>query len=225
MSAVLVAAMIMPGMCAKMFVLTPATGSVSPLQTARGLADCVGVDMSEDTHASKPGRVPVTCPCGTVFEASASRIASGRGKYCSQACKYKYRKRPSGLVYNVVKENPTSFKSGHVPWHKGRRVHLSPATEFKPGEHRSPGTEFKPGQATGEANARWAGDDVGYCGLHSRVYKEWGPAADYMCVRADKTCKGPMNWANLSGEYLGVEDFAPMCQSHHFRHDGVGKRK
>lgn len=28
-----------------------------------------------------------------------------------------------------------------------------------------------------------------------------------------------MHWANTSHEYLGIEDFMPLCQSHHYRYD------
>jgi hypothetical protein len=53
------------------------------------------------------------------FQVTPSRAKQGRGRYCSKECKYKYRVRPSGLKYNVVKENPTSFKPGETPWNKG----------------------------------------------------------------------------------------------------------
>lgn len=186
--------------------------------------------MSEDTHAPKPGLVQVTCPCGTVFEVKAWRIANGRGKFCSRPCKYKYQKLPSrkGFKYNCVKENPTQFKPGHATWNKDLKgTHFSPATEFKPGERKSPATEFSPGRVVRENNFRWAGgrgerrqDRPGYAVLHDRVHKERGRAADYPCRLADDTCKGSMQWANISGEYRDVEDFMPLCRSHHARYDG-----
>lgn len=30
------------------------------------------------------------------------------------------RKRPTGLKYNLLKENPTSFKKGFTPWNSGK---------------------------------------------------------------------------------------------------------
>lgn len=54
----------------------------------------------------------VMCPCGVAFEITKSKL--GRAKYCSNTCKYTYRVRPSGLKYTIVKENPTSFKPGHI---------------------------------------------------------------------------------------------------------------
>ena len=170
----------------------------------------------------------ITCACGAEFKTSEGRIASGRGKYCSRACLYAYRTRPSGLKYNIIKENPTSFKSGHEPWNKGLRgIHLSPATEFKPGEHREAATEFKPGQAAGEANFRWSGglgarrqDRPDYALIHYLVRKERGRAADFSCAFLDETCRGSMQWACISQEYRDTEDFMPLCRSHHVRYDG-----
>jgi hypothetical protein len=63
-------------------------------------------------------RVKVTCPCGTEFEVPRSRYEAGRGRRCSKPCQYRYATRPSGLKYNVTKENPTTFKQGDRPWNK-----------------------------------------------------------------------------------------------------------
>jgi hypothetical protein len=71
----------------------------------------------------------------------------------------------------------------------------------------------------GPDSPSWKGDDVGYQGLHTRLRVMRGPASDYPCALADDTCKGPMQWANISGEYLGLDDFQPMCRSHHVRHE------
>ena len=157
--------------------------------------------------------VQVICVCGKKFETTASRIKEGRGRFCSRACAYENRTRPSGLTYNVVRENPTSFKPGQEPWNKGLRgTHFSAGTEFKSGEHRSPGTEYK------------RSDVLTYGALHLELRRIRGPASAQECMLADATCKGPMHWANVSGRYENVEDFAPLCQSHHFRQDKAQKR-
>lgn len=165
-------------------------------------------------------KVKAVCVCGSEFETTPSRLASGRGRFCSRACGYANRTRPSGLVYNVANENPTAFKAGQEPWNKGLRgTHFSPETEFKTGGRPSPATEFKPGQLSGSANPKWAGDDVQYGGLHQRLYHERGNAADYLCTHEDQSCYGRMQWANISHEYRDVQDFMPLCQSHHRRYD------
>lgn len=143
--------------------------------------------------------VTVTCPCGKEFEVLVSKVAKGRGKRCSKECTRLYAVRPSGLTYVKHKDNPTSFK---------------------PGERPSPNTEFKPG----EGHVLWKGgkrteDIPGYDYLHKRVKDTRGAASTHECARADNSCKGLMNWANISHEYLGIEDFMPLCQSHHYRYD------
>lgn len=68
---------------------------------------------------------------------------SNKGDYCKR-CGYKYRKRPSGLKYKKHKENPTSFKKGDIPWHKGTKGIVKPNKgSFKKGERVSIKTEFK----------------------------------------------------------------------------------
>jgi hypothetical protein len=150
-------------------------------------------------------RVVVTCPCGKVFEVRRKRFEAGRGRRCSKACHNLYATRPSGLTYEKHKDNPTSFR---------------------PGEHRSPETEFKPGQRPWNDGvqiadpASWLRNSTqGYEVLHQKLCRKRGQAAQYRCNHADETCKGPMQWVNISHEYLGVGDFMPLCQSHHLRYD------
>jgi hypothetical protein len=164
----------------------------------------------------------VVCPCGRVFEVLRSKFERGRGRRCSKACKNLYATRPSGLTYVKHKPggNPTSFKPGE---------HRSPETEFRRGHmtwnkgftgtHFSSATEFKLGENAGELNNRWASDEVGYSGLHLRVRQVRGPASDRECLYQDGTCKGPIQWANISHEYWDISDFMPLCQSHHVRYD------
>lgn len=92
---------------------------------------------------------------------------------------------------------------------------LPPAGGCPPG-HPSHAVKVRP---TGTAHPNWAGDGVGYVGLHQRVRSRRGRAALHECARVDATCSGPMHWANISHQYQGVDDFMPLCQSHHFRYD------
>ncbi len=173
-------------------------------------------------------RIPVTCICGTEFETIPSKLAEGRGKFCSVSCKYANYTRPTGLIYNLVKENPGRFTTGQEAWNKGLRGrHFSPETEFKPGESVSPETQFKSDQVSGEKNFRWTGgpgsrrsNKLGYSVIHKLVKRERGRAADYSCTFTDETCRGSMQWACISQEYRGIEDFMPLCRSHHVRYDG-----
>lgn len=67
-------------------------------------------------------KVLITCACGSEFETTEARQKDGRGKFCSKTCQYANATRPSGLKYQKHKENPTSFKKGHTPWHKGLMI-------------------------------------------------------------------------------------------------------
>lgn len=69
--------------------------------------------------------VEVICKCGKAFETTEKRIADGRGIYCSRRCMYDFRERPKGLKYKLVKENPTQFKKGLIPWNAGLRGKFS----------------------------------------------------------------------------------------------------
>jgi len=57
--------------------------------------------------------VKVLCFCGNEFDAPPSRIRSGRGKYCSNECRYAFRTRPRGLSYIIVNDNPGRFEKRH----------------------------------------------------------------------------------------------------------------
>lgn len=73
---------------------------------------------------AKGRRVTIICKtCGKPFDVTPSR--AGR-KYCSVECRnIAYRGRPS---------HGRKFAKGHQPWNKGLKgIHLSPSTEFKPG--------------------------------------------------------------------------------------------
>lgn len=67
-------------------------------------------------------RVLKTCICGAGFSTTTARVKAGRGKFCSKQCQYKNAKRPSGLTYVLKQTNPTSFKKGHIPWHKDQLI-------------------------------------------------------------------------------------------------------
>jgi len=71
----------------------------------------------------------------------------------------------------------------------------------------------------GRMNTGWKGDQAGYQALHLRVYRARGrPTTCSMCGTTDPT--KTYDWANLTGNYQDIADFAPMCRSCHWRYDG-----
>lgn len=143
------------------------------------------------------------CLCGKKFLVYTypSRILTSRGKYCSLACKYKYRERPKGLKYKIKVKNKSWFKNGHTPWHTGKRgLHLSPQSEIKKGQSIGIKTQFKKElipwnkgkeyfQIKGEKHPRWKGGITpqNQKEYHSLKYKLWRKAVfekdNYTCQK------------------------------------------
>ncbi len=137
-------------------------------------------------------RIKRTCECGNEFEVRPKRIEQGRGDYCSKPCMYKYRTRPKGLNYVIVKDNPTSFKPGHDTWNKGTKG-LMPVPK------------------------NYTGDNVGYSGLHDWISYHYGKANK--CEHCDKD-HGRIEWANKSHEYKRDRaDWIQLCKKCHIKYD------
>ncbi len=140
-------------------------------------------------------KVAVTCACGQLFEVAQWQLAANRGKYCSRACLYEYRTRPSGLVYKIVKDNPG--------W-------------IKPGIRHSPDTEFQ----VGAQPHNWKGDEVGYDALHDWVKRHAGKATLCCFCGSDKN----VQWANKSWLYKrDLLDWIELCYKCHREYDMNGQ--
>ncbi len=144
------------------------------------------------------------CPCGKVFYVQKALIENGRKRYCSQACKYRFRTRPPGLKYDCKAVNPTWYVRGtrrpdqYVP---PKGTHFSLTTEFK----------------KGVVPANFKGDAVGYEALHSWVYRRLGKATK--CCQCGKS-HDRIHWANISQKYKRDEaDWMQLCPSCHHYHD------
>lgn len=111
----------------------------------------------------------ILCPCGNEKKVIApSRI--NRTKYCSKKCFYEFRKRPSGLKYEIKVENKRWFRKGHKSWNKDipiKEETRKKISEKSKGDRRSINTEFKKGQNSGSDNINWKG---GISSLRSKIY-------------------------------------------------------
>ena len=52
------------------------------------------------------------CPC-------QKHLGKKQNKYCSKPCFYRFRKRPKGLKYNIIKKNKGWFSPGNKPHNAG----------------------------------------------------------------------------------------------------------
>lgn len=159
-----------------------------------------------------------TCPCGKIFFVKIYLLK--RKIYCSKKCFYEYRKRPSGLTYKLVKENPTSFKKGQKPWNygtAGQGICKPNSGSIKKGQRHSVKTEFTSERTKGNKNTKWKGDEVGYYALHGWVYRTCGKPKK--CIHCGKT-KGRIEWANKSGYYKReIGDWLQLCKKCHCKYD------
>ncbi len=69
----------------------------------------------------------------------------------------------------------------------------------------------------GPANASWKGDQAQYQALHIRVQVARG--APKYCSTCGRTDDIRYEWANLTGRYDDVDDYARMCVSCHRKFD------
>jgi hypothetical protein len=69
----------------------------------------------------------------------------------------------------------------------------------------------------GAESHNWVGDQAGYVARHQRVYQIRGKAD--RCVWGCQANR--YNWANMTGDVLNPDDYAPMCQRCHRRFDAA----
>lgn len=86
--------------------------------------------------------------------------------------------------------------------------------------HTSPKRGHKYPELSGKNSPVWKGDNAGYFAKHKWVESKKGLAKFHKCSKEDNTCKGLMNWSNISGKHLRkLSDWWILCQSHHTRFD------
>ena len=81
----------------------------------------------------------------------------------------------------------------------------------------------------GDANPSWAGDEVGYSGVHQRLRAQHGPASSYSCEHCGGEAR---DWAythddpdervspdGLSYSVCGRDFYLPLCGVCHARFD------
>lgn len=116
------------------------------------------------------------------------------------------KKRKNLLKTNATK---TMFKSGSVPWNKGKKLPYKPRPTRR-GKRVSIDTEFKYKNGSG-----WS------VVLHNWVKKNLGrPQMCQMCGSKDEN--RTYQWANKSGEYKKeLTDWLRLCRRCHHKYDNI----
>lgn len=74
-----------------------------------------------------------------------------------------------------------------------------------------------------ENNDSWKGDSASYTAMHLRVYAQRGRPSE--CSRCGKSSPGRYEWANLTGDYSNVLDYARMCVPCHRKFDSQRRKE
>ncbi|WP_374709425.1 hypothetical protein [Novosphingobium capsulatum] len=69
----------------------------------------------------------------------------------------------------------------------------------------------------GSSNHAWKGDLAGKSALHRRLYSRFGKPSH--CSQCGTSEAAHYDYANLTGQYEDLEDYAPMCRSCHWKYD------
>ena len=69
----------------------------------------------------------------------------------------------------------------------------------------------------GERNHQWSGDEAGKQALHRRLYSRFGKPCK--CSKCGTEEAKHYDYANLTGRYEDLSDYAPMCRSCHWKYD------
>jgi hypothetical protein len=110
------------------------------------------------------------------------------------------------------------FMKGHPPYFVAKGESNPFFGKTHTDETKEKMRQKKLGMVGDRAN-RWAGDSVGYYGLHSWVNRELGKALG--CSNNPNHISSRYHWANKSGEYRrDVTDWLSLCPSCH-KKDGV----
>jgi len=74
-----------------------------------------------------------------------------------------------------------------------------------------------------ENNSSWKGDNATYAAFHYRVEKERGKP--HYCSVCGTMDKNRYEWANLTGNYNDINDYARMCIPCHRKYDLIRRKK
>lgn len=157
-----------------------------------------------------------------------SRTRSLVARTCSPKCRAQMREREHGPTKGVSpRDYPPAVVEQVRDLYESGMTQAEVQAEIGPGVKvqnvmRRYGIQARPAQArvaaAGENHPGWKGDAATYTAFHLRVQKARGkPSFCVKCGTIDPSLR--YEWANLTGDYANIDDYARMCQSCHSQYD------
>jgi len=147
--------------------------------------------------------------CGKVFTSY-----NKNPKFCSVLCKGDYQAPKIDIA-----EVNRLYSMNHTQTEIGKMLGVSQKTIHKAMKRHSIKTRIPAKRDQfGDKNHQWKGDDATIEAFHRRLYSRHGkPRKCSVCGTEDDAKH--YDYANLSGDYKNIEDYAPMCRSCHWKYD------
>jgi hypothetical protein len=112
----------------------------------------------------------------------------------------------------------TLYLEGYTQEEIGRELDVSQKSIFKAMKrHGIEARSAAKRDQWGDSNSSWKGQEAGYAALHRRIYSLFGKPVK--CSRCDTEESKNYDYANLTGNYTDINDYAPMCRSCHWKYD------
>jgi len=146
--------------------------------------------------------------CGVDFKSY-----SKNPRFCSLKCKGDYQAPP----IDIDKINEM-YIGGMSQVEIGEKLGVSQKSIFKAMKrHGIPARVAAKRDQFGENNSSWKGGEAGYAAFHRRLYAKYGKPTK--CTQCGTEESKHYDYANLTGNYQDLDDYAAMCRSCHWIYD------
>lgn len=171
-------------------------------------------------------RVKICEQCGKQWE-----TRSETARTCSPKCRAQLRekehgktegRKPRDYPEELVEEVRTLYEAGHTIREIQERISGAKVQNIIARYGIKTRSTAKRNQ-WGINNSSWRGDQAGYCALHLRVQQARGKPSSCEICGASEPAR--YEWANLTGNYLDINDYSRMCIPCHRSFDAERRRK
>lgn len=141
-----------------------------------------------------------------------------RPQFCSWSCKHASERAPIAAA-DVVRLYQSGMTKAEVA------AILNTSVKVVANRLRDAGVKCRRAvkrDQRGAKNASWRGNDATYAAFHHRVEAVRGTPC--RCEHCGTTDAPRYEWANLTGHYADVNDFARLCVPCHRRYDAARRK-